>query len=425
MKVGTITEELRERICAENDLAEVAAEYGIEFGAGNKAVCPFHDDEAPSLHYYPNNNTYHCYCSTCRAGTRWDNKEERIPHKLTLPDGVVIEDAGSDVIGFIQNLERCSFVEACMILMERAGIEIPKAKVNRRHEKMKKEMTEDNLLFFRTLMKNKAMLQYLEDRSISKESIKKFRLGVVPNSYSHPHFGSLVRGRLVFGITEPSYNPKKARTIAMAYRDLHFEKGSKGHGAKYINDKESEIYHKSSLLYGMNEARRAIRDAGYAIVMEGYMDVITSHESGIENAVGICGTSFTDEQMDILMRLTKNLVFWLDGDNAGQKAMRAALPRLLARGFKVMILTSRDRDPAEQMIYMHKNEKAIRKYISAESVPARIWIAEQSLREYEVKVQKMKAEVLEELMPIADIMADPTDRILFKNMIADRLHIRL
>lgn len=425
MKVGTITEELLNRIIEENNLQEVAEEYGITFGANNKAPCPFHKDKSPNLHYYSHNNTYHCYCATCKAGTRWEDKEKRIPHKLTLPDGVVIEDGGPTVIGFVMNMERCSYIEACVKLMERAGIPIPKGKVNMKLEKMKQKVTDDNKLFCQTLLKDEKMLAYLDSRHISRESIKKWRLGMVPKNFHHDSFGSLVKGRLVFGITEPSWNPRKAKTIAMAYRDLEYAKGSDDHNVKYINDRESEIYHKSSVLYGLNEARKAIREAGYALVMEGYVDVIISHESEVENAVAICGTAFTDEQMDILEKLTKKLVFWLDGDKAGIDAMRKALPRLLARGFRVMVLVSNGRDPAEQMIYMRKNGKAIKKYIAARAIPARIMLAEEAFKDYEIQVQNLKADVLDELLPIMNVITDDTERILFRNMIEERLGVYL
>lgn len=425
MKVGTISQELLERIVNENNLQEVAEEYGVIFGANNKAPCPFHDDTSPSLHYHSKNDTYHCYCATCKAGTRWADREKRIPHKLTLPDGVVIEDGGPTVIGFVMNFERCSYIDACVKLMDRAGITIPQGKVNMKLERMKQKVTNDNKLFCKTLLKDEKMLAYLESRSISVASIKKWRIGVVPKNYHHDNFGTLVKGRLVFGITEPSWNPRKAKTIAMAYRDLQYEKGSSDHNIKYINDRESEIYHKSSVLYGLNEARKAIREAGYALVLEGYIDVIIADESEVQNAVAICGTSFTDEQMDILAKLTKKLVFWLDGDKAGIDAMRKALPRLLARGFRVMILQSNGRDPAEQMIYMHKNGKAIKRYIADRAIPARIFLAEEAFKEYEIRIQNLKADVLDELLPVVDVIADNTERILFRNMIEERIGISL
>ena len=425
MKVGTIDQDLLQRIITENNLLEVAEEYGVIFGANNKAACPFHDDNSPSLHYHSKNDTYYCYCATCKAGTRWENKGAGTTHKLTLPDGVVIEDGGPTVVGFVMNMERCGYVDACVKLMERAGIPVPQGKVNMRLERMKQKVTSDNKLFCKTLLKDEDMLDYLESRSISTSSIKKWRIGVVPKNYHHDKFGSLVKGRLVFGITEQNFDPRKAKTVAMAYRDLKYEKGSNDHNIKYINDAESEIYHKSSILYGLNEARKAIREAGYALVMEGYIDVIISHESEVENAVAICGTSFTDEQMDLLQKLTKKIVFWLDGDPAGINAMRKALPRLLARGFRVMVLICDGRDPAEQMIFMRKNGKAIKRYIADRAIPARIFLAEEALKDYEIGVQKLKADVLDELLPVMGVITDETERILFKNMIEERIRVSI
>jgi DNA primase len=423
VKVGTITDELLDRILEENDLREVAEEYGVVFGANNKAICPFHKESTPSLHLHTENNTYHCYA--CRAGTRWENKEKRIPHMLHLPDGVTIEDGGPSVIGFVMNMERCSYIEACVILMERAGIPIPKAKVDAKLEKMKQKMTEDNKLFCKTLLKSEKMLAYLDSRGIHRDAIKKWRIGLVPKGYRHPYFGTLLEGRLVFGITEPCWNPKKAKTIAMAYRDMNYEKGSKDHSAKYINDKESEIYKKGQILYGLNEARKAIREAGYALVVEGYTDVIIAHQCGIENTIATCGTSFTDEQMDILEKLTKNIYFWYDGDEAGREAMERTIGRLLARGFKVYVIISTPRDPAEQMNYMGQKGKAIRRYIADKAIPARMFLASSIFEEYDKKLQRLKADMLDELMPIYRLITDDTEKVLFKSMIQERLGVQI
>ncbi|MNO70504.1 DNA primase [compost metagenome] len=129
--------------------------------------------------------------------------------------------------------------------------------------------------------------------------------------------------------------------------------------------------------------------------------------------------------MDILEKLTKKLVFWLDGDKAGIDAMRKALPRLLARGFRVMVLISNGRDPAEQMIYMRKNGKAIKRYIADRAVPARIMLAEEAFRDYEIQLQQLKADVLDELLPVMNVITDDTERILFRNMIEERLGVSI
>ncbi len=424
MKVGTITEDILEQILEQNNLKDVAAEYGVHFDGNNKAKCPFHKEGATgNLHYYEDNNTYYCFCRTCQAGTRWKDKKNRIPHVLKFSDGFEMEDGGPNVIGFVMNIERCSYVEACVKLMERAGIQIPAAHVNKKLERQKQACFDMNKRFYKALLKDKKMMEYLRERGISEESMLKFRLGVVPKDFEHPVFKTLIAGRLVFGITEPHYTPTKAKTIAMAYRNMTEPRPSGE--AKYINDKTSEIYKKGELLYGYNEARRAIRENGYAIVMEGYTDVIISHQSTIENAVATCGTSFTTEQMLLLRKLTKNLYLWYDGDTAGIEAMQASIEEALSHGFRVFVINSAPYDPAELMNKFEQNGKRIKKYIEQNAKPAPEFVASLALDEFDRKVGAARRAALDELMPLMNAIIDPTDKVLFRTMLEDRLGVVL
>lgn len=424
MKVGKLTDENIRQIIEENDLREVAKEYGVEFNETGKACCPFHKDgKNGNLHLYEKKGedpTYFCFSRKCSAGRKWIDNEKTKPNILTLPDGQEIEDGGPNVIGFVMNIERCSFIEACLILMERAGIQPPKANVNYKDEKLRKKVHARNISYCRTLMGTPHMLDYLEERGIDRESIKKWRLGYIKeDDHSNPLFGEKVAGRLVFGLAEESYNPKKARTVSMGYRTMKDEQ------PKYYNDYNSSIYEKRHYLYGLNEARKAIRRAGYAIVMEGYTDVIVSHQSGIENAVATCGTAFTREQMEKLRKLTNKLVFWYDGDNAGYEAMLESIDELLEMGFRVMIIHSPGYDPAELMNKLGQKQKAIQKFIADKARPALQVLAEDALSEYESKMNNMKTEVLDELLPILESITDPSEKVVFKSMISNRLGVQL
>jgi DNA primase len=304
--------------------------------------------------------------------------------------------------------------------MERAGIEPPKAKVDYKEEKHKKKTHARNIDYCRTLMQTPHILAYLKERGIHKDSIKKWRLGYIDEAdKSNPLFGEKVAGRLVFGLAEEAYDSKKAKTVAMAYRTMHDEK------PKYYNDYTSDLYEKKFYLYGINEARKAIRKRNFAFVMEGYTDVIISHQSGFENAVATCGTAFTHEQMEKLFKLTRNLIFWYDGDSAGYDAMMESIEELLEFGFRVQIIKSSGYDPAELMNKLHQNEEAIEKYIRDHARPALQVIAEEALSDYEAKMNQAKLDVLDELLPILNSIKDESEKIVFKSMINNRLGVNL
>jgi DNA primase len=424
MKVGKLTDEHIRQIIEENDLREVAAEYGVEFNESGKATCPFHrDGKNGNLHLFEKKDedpTYFCFSRKCSAGRKWNDKEKTSPNILTLPDGQEVEDGGPNVIGFVMNIERCSFIEACITLMDRAGIEPPKAKENYKEERLKSKTHKRNIGYCQNLLSTKHMLDYLKERGIHKESIKKWRLGYIkPTDKSNPLFGEKVSGRLVFGLAGEGFDAKKAKTVAMAYRTMKDEK------PKYINDYNSSIYEKRHYLYGINEARKAIRRMGYAMVTEGYTDVIIAHQAGLENTVATCGTAFTREQMEKLRKLTSNLVFWYDGDSAGYDAMLESIEELLEMGFRVKIVTAPGYDPAEVMNKLGQKAEAIKKFIADKARPALQVIAEESLSEYETKVNAMKTEALDELLPVLNSITDEAEKITFKSMIAQRLGVVL
>lgn len=435
MKIGKITEELKQQILELNDLREVAQEYGVIFNSSNKARCPFHKDgKNGNLHLHEKkgeHSTYHCYSETCRAGTMWEDSDKTKRHMLKLPDGTVIEDGGPSVIGFVMNMERCSYVDACIILMNRAGIEIPEGKVNYKEERYKKKITALNIQYCKNLLNTPKVLSYLKKRGITKESIKEWRLGYIPEGDTSAPLGEKVSGRLVFGLLEDTYSEKGAKTVAFGYRTL------KDENPKYYNDYTIEgIYEKKHYLYGITKARKEIRKAGYAIVTEGYMDTIIAHQTGLKNTVATCGTSFTREQMEKLRRLTKNLVFWYDGDGPGFESMLEQIPDLLEMGFRVKVVVAPGKDPAEWMNEMNQNREETLKFISKYAKPALQVIADEVMNHFEKEVKKIRiqmetminekmVEALDELLPILDTITDPAEKVVFRSMIEKRLKVNI
>jgi DNA primase len=404
-----VTSDMIMEIRQRNPLREVMAEYGIEINKEGKACCPFHPEKTPSLQIYEpvddhSHDNYHCY--GCDAGRK--DQTLRI-HRGSEVFEVI--DGGSDVIGFVQNIEMVSFPEACKILMERSGIPIPED--DPQAEADKKRITDKNREYWSHLQTKKGALEYLYERGLDDEDIAKWRLGLVPND--HPV--EQLRNRIAFGLTEMYADPKNAKTIAMAYRTLNNEK------PKYINDPTSNIYQKKKYLYGMTFARKAIRKKGYAIVMEGYFDVILAHKHGLDNSVATCGTSFTDEQMDELRKYTDQIFFWYDGDEAGQGAMERNLTRLLEKGFSVMYIDSMGYDPAEMLQKMGA-ERTIQ-WMTRTAKPATQVIIDRIADEFDTVVNKAKSKAMAQLLPILKSMNKESDAIVYKDYVAKRFSILL
>lgn len=433
MKVGKITDELKDLIIEQNDLREVAEEYGIVFNSTGKACCPFHEDgKNGNLHIFEKrgeNPTYFCFAETCRAGSVWEDKKKTKRHTLKI-DGVEIEDGGPTVIGFVMNIEQCSYIEACVKLMERAGIPVPEGRSNPKHDRHKKKMTSLNLSYCKNLFKTPEVMAYITERGITKSSIKKWRLGYIDeDDYSAP-MGEKVAGRLVFGLVEESYN-KKVSTVAMAYRTL-----DDAIKPKYYNDFTMEgLYEKKHYLYGLNFARKAIRQLNYAIVTEGYTDVIIAHQCGIENVVATCGTAFTLEQMQKLRKLTRNLVFWYDGDGAGWSAMIDKIPMLLELGFRIKIVAAPEKDPAEWMLHLGQDAERIKKFIAKKSKSALEIMIEEGLDIYleylddekvtETQLIAARIEALDYLLPVLESITDKTEKIVYRSLVEQKLQIRI
>ena len=434
MKVGKITEELKDLIIEQNDLREVAAEYGVIFNSTGKACCPFHEDgKNGNLHIYEKKDetsTYYCFTETCRAGSVWEDKKTKKKRQMLTVNGIEIEDGGPTVIGFVMNMEQCSYVDACVKLMERVGIPVPQVRANLKHERHKKKMTSLNLSYCKNLFKTPEVMAYITERGISKSSIKKWRLGYIDeDDYSAP-LGEKAAGRLVFGLVEESY-AKNASTVAMAYRTLDDDVKP-----KYYNDYTMEgLYEKRFYLYGFNLARRAIRQNNYAIVVEGYTDVIIAHQSGIENVVATCGTAFTYEQMEKLRKLTRNLVFWYDGDGPGWDAMIEKIPMLLELGFRIKIVAAPERDPAEWMLHLGEDEQRIKRFIAKKSKSALQIMIEEGVDIYleyledenttETQIIQARIDALDYLLPVLDSITDKTEKIVFRSLVEEKLQIRI
>lgn len=302
----------------------------IRSGRDTKGCCPFHKEKTPSFHVYDDH--YHCFgCG-----------------------------AHGSVIDFVMESEGLEFREAVQRLAGEAGLpmpeETPEDRERRARNRTLAEVVEMAAAFFEKCLRmpeGRPALDYLRGRGLTDETIRRFRLGFSPDGRGKlkamlaaegveeglmTAAGLLVqpedagrepydrfRGRVMFPITD-----RQGQVIAFGARLLA------GDGPKYLNSPETSLFHKGRNLYGLAQAKDAIRAAGTVIVCEGYTDVIALAQAGIGQAVAPLGTALTEEQIALLWRLAPEPVLCFDGDAAGQRAAARAAERalpLLKAGF--------------------------------------------------------------------------------------------
>ncbi len=335
-----ITKPTVDRIMEATDIVEVIGEFVTlkKRGANYVGLSPFANEKTPSFTVSPSKGIFKDFSS----------------------------GLGGSAVTFLMEHEKFNYPEALKWLAKKYGIEVEEtvdAPENREAENHRESLlivTGYAAKFFQDSMwdtdAGKAIaLGYFKERGFTDATIKKFELGYSPDQWEaftsqaikdgyQPEFleetglsvkrdnGTLYdryRGRVMFPI-----HSFTGRVIAFGGRTLKTDKAV----PKYVNSPESEIYHKSNVLYGLFHAKKAIRDADNCYLVEGYADVISVHQSGIENVVASSGTSLTVEQIRLISRLTKNITILYDGDAAGIKASLRGLDLILEEGLNVKVV---------------------------------------------------------------------------------------
>tara|TARA_B100001059_G_scaffold235644_1_gene282037 strand:- start:1598 stop:3343 length:1746 start_codon:yes stop_codon:yes gene_type:complete len=320
---GLIPQNFIDDLISRADIVEVIGKRiqlkkaGREF----KACCPFHDEKTPSFTVSPNKGFYHCF--GCGAhGT---------------------------VIGFLMDFEHISFVEAIENLAASMGIEIPhteKHSTTQRYDELFILMEKVANYWQSNLKKTPSAIEYLKKRGIDGSTAKRFGIGYASNGWSHilDKFGksegaikNLLATGLIISKDNNKYYDRFRDRIIFPIRDVRGRTIGFGGRAinnnepKYLNSPETVLFHKGQELYGLYEARQALRNIDHLIVVEGYMDTLALAKSGIDSAVATLGTATSSEHLNRLFRLTENIFFSFDGDRAGQKAAWRALESTLPK----------------------------------------------------------------------------------------------
>lgn len=355
MATGYIPQEILDEIVARCDIVSVINEYVPlkRKGSNYQGLCPFHNEKTPSFSVSPGKQIFHCFgCGK-----------------------------GGNVFRFIMEIEGISFMEAVEKLAKRANVKLPEkemtAEQKRRLEQRKRYLQINDFAaryYHKVLMEStqgKPYREYLKKRQISEEILVKFQLGATPNGWDNLYQALKKRGvsaqeMLDLGLISESRKPgqyidrfrqrlmfpigdEKGNIIAFGGRIIDKDSSPQ----KYLNSPDTLLFHKSRNLYGLHLARNGIRNADQAIIVEGYMDVISCHQHGITNAVAPLGTAFTPEQGRLLMRSTYQMGISFDGDAAGVKATMRCLDILSDLGCTARVIQIPDQADPDEYLKAH------------------------------------------------------------------------
>jgi DNA primase len=348
--MALISGESLDRVKQAADIVEVVSAHTDlrRQGARYVGLCPFHEERTPSFSVEPTEKLYHCFgCGV-----------------------------GGDVIKFVEEKEGVGFTEAVELLADRYGVEIereredPQAERRRERRRRLEQLLERSAAYYANYLweseEAAKARDYLAGRGLGEEVLRAFGVGYAPSAWDR----ILVRGQQAgFGVEEMRsvglaqrgrsggdydrfrerimfpIRDRRGRVLGFGGRAMRADQG-----AKYVNTAETDFFHKSQILYGVDRAKGAIAKAGRAVVVEGYTDVIALHQAGVEEAVGVMGTAITPDQVAALSGMVEEVVLALDADSAGQEAMLRAQRVAAGRRMRLRVAAMpAGEDPAEMM----------------------------------------------------------------------------
>ncbi|MCS7003762.1 MAG: DNA primase [Cytophagales bacterium] len=351
-----------QRVQQAADILDVVQDYVFlkKKGTNYWACCPFHSEKTPSFSVSPAKGIFKCFgCGK-----------------------------GGDAITFIREIEGVNYVEAIRMLARKYNIELEEDEFS--PQALEEHSQREKLYIVLSYAKNFFQYQlqtpegktvgigYLKERGFKDEIIQKFELGYAPNSWDtlkndaqekgysleilqkaglittneQGHQYDCFRGRVIFPIHNLSGRP-----IAFGARTL-----KKDEKPKYINSPETEVYKKSEVLYGIFQAKNAIRQQNNCYLVEGYTDVISMHQAGVENVVASSGTSLTEGQIQLIKRFTNNITILYDGDTAGIKASLRGIDMFLSQDLNVSVVLFPDGEDPDSFI-QKRGAEAFQKFL--------------------------------------------------------------
>jgi DNA primase len=408
-----------DQVKTKTDIAAIIGER-IELkkaGSNFKALCPFHSEKTPSFMVSPELQIFKCFgCG--KSG---------------------------DVITFLEEYEGMEFYEALKYLAQRVGIKLKP--IEGKEGGIKERLFEVNSLVSRfyqyVLLKHpaggKALLYLTKDRGLTRGTVEYFHLGYSPDQplalkkfvmdrnkvaveeldqagVIYTRGADVVdrfRGRVIFPLFD-----HRGNTVGFAGRILPSDRPRDV--GKYINSPETAIYHKSNVLYGLNEVRQEIKKQKLAVIVEGELDMISSWQAGIRNVVAIKGSALTEEQVKLLSRFTKSLVFALDADFAGNEAAMRGIKIAQKEGLEIRVAKlSKYKDPDE---VARKNPALLKKFIE-NAIGVWDFIIDSVVDKYKGETGVQKAKISKELMPILASIDDKILQAHYISVVAKKLQV--
>ena len=440
-----------DEIKAKIDIVDLVSEAGVKLrhaGRNYTGFCPFHDNKhTPAFVVWPETGTWRCF-GQCNEG--------------------------GDIFKFVMKREGVDFKEALQKLAARAGVQLED--LRRRETPQQREaydhlraLLEDAIIFYRThLFNNQDVLAYLhEKRGLTDATIEIFGLGYAPDGWDNAlkHFtakGYSSQDLIDAGLLsvrdekDDSHSTQNATRMYDRFRHrimipIRDEQGRMaGFGArivdpndipKFLNSPETPIFSKGRLLYGLDRARKPIRAADQAVIVEGYLDVIALHQAGYENVVSPMGTALTEDQLRLLKKFTRRIVLALDPDLAGQKAVlrgldaaRSAMDRegelaFDARGLlrnearlqaDLRVASMPDDLDPDEIVARDKDEC---KRLIENAKPIVEHVLDTLLADRDVNDPKVKNEVAQQVLPLIADLPNSIERDTYRQMLARRLRV--
>lgn len=421
---NTAREEVRSRI----DIATVIGRYVNLRPSGNtlKGLCPFHKEKTPSFHVNPAQGYYHCFgCGK-----------------------------GGDVFSFVQEIEGVDFPEALTMLAEECGVTVERVKQRADYSTSpgsssnaasgNASLTKTDLLrihqvaaafFYRSIRTSPAAIEYLKTRGLRAETVRDFRLGFAPGGWNaliehckkeriseealcacglavkkeSGGYYDRFRNRVMFSLCDLS-----GRVIGFAGRGMEEQTTP-----KYLNSPETALYKKKNFLYGLGRAREAIKELGYVIVVEGYMDYLTLYQAGIRNVTASSGTALTEEHGRILKRFTGRVILNFDGDNAGQNAAERAIFTLAPLDLDLSVLILPENEDPDSLV-KNSGKESFEAYINRK-IPWDEFIIDRMISRYDPTTAMGKSAVVDALAPLAALLRDPIVSHHFRQLLSEKL----
>lgn len=410
--MSSTTEQIKERLPIE-DVVGMYVKLDRS-GKNLRARCPFHNEKTPSFFVSPDRGTY--YCFGCQAH--------------------------GDIFTFVEQFEGLDFRGALKSLAERAGVKLERVdpKKATETEQMFEALEKASEYFENNLKREPKVEQYLKERGLSEATIQEFRLGYALDEWQalKDHLeglgfkemillkaGLLVknekgkiydrfRGRIMFPLADSS-----GRVVAFSARIDPLKEKDEKTGGKYINSPETELFHKSRILYGYDAAKTHIRKYGFSIVVEGQTDLLMSHQAGYKNTVASSGTALTQEHFKILSRLSMNVVLALDADSAGILSAKKAAMEALALGMDVKVAKlPKGSDPADVI----KENPELWK----EGIKQSTHIVDFALglvKESETDARKRQKTIIAEILPLVKAIGNMIDQAHFVKKLSEAMNV--